>query len=166
LLKDYRMNVTAQMAKHLRDVYFGGNWTTSNLKENLSDINWEQATKQVYSFNTIATLVYHVNYFVLVAINVLEGGPLEGNDKESFDHPPILSQEDWRGFLDEMWADAERFAGLIEQLPESKLSEDFTDKKYGTYYRNICGITEHIHYHLGQIVLIKQILSQEKANRI
>jgi hypothetical protein len=29
-------------------------------------------------------------------------------------------------------------------------------EKYGNYYRNIHGIIEHIHYHLGQIVLIEK----------
>ncbi len=58
------MNLTAQIAKHIREIYFGGNWTSSNFKDSLADITWQQATKQVYSFNTIATLVYHTNYFV------------------------------------------------------------------------------------------------------
>jgi len=49
---------------------------------------------------------------------------------------------------------------LIEQLPEAKLGEIFSEEKYGTYYRNIHGIIEHTHYHLGQIVLIKKILLQ------
>jgi hypothetical protein len=49
-------------------------------------------------------------------------------------------------------------------LPESKLAETFSDEKYGNYYRNIHGIIEHTHYHLGQIVLIKKILSQLPGN--
>ena len=56
------------------------------------------------------------------------------------------------------------FAILIEQLQESKLWEDFSENKYGNYYRNICGIIEHIHYHLGQIVLIKKIILQSGGN--
>ncbi|HAI83731.1 MAG TPA: DUF1572 domain-containing protein, partial [Chitinophagaceae bacterium] len=28
----------------------------------------------------------------------------------------------------------------------------------GTYYRNILGLIEHTHYHLGQIALIKKII--------
>ncbi len=52
----------------------------------------------------------------------------------------------------------------IEQLPESKLWETFSDEKYGNYYRNIHGIIEHSHYHLGQIVLIKKILLQANEN--
>lgn len=154
------MNCTGQIAKQVRDVHFGGNWTDSNLKENLADISWQHATTKVYSFNTIATLLYHMNYYVNAVLKVLQGEPLNASDKYSFDHPPILSQEDWEKLLDKTWRDAETFAALIEQMPESKLWEDFSENKYGNYYRNIHGVIEHIHYHLGQIVLIKKILLQ------
>jgi hypothetical protein len=154
------MNLPGQIAKHLRDVYWGGNWTASNLKEGLAGITWQQATTKVYSFNSIAALVYHMNYYVSAVLKVLQGEPLNASDKYSFSHPPILSQEDWENLLNETLADGESFASLIEQLPESTLWEPFSDGKYGNYYRNIHGVIEHIHYHLGQIVLIKKILLQ------
>lgn len=158
------MNLTKQIAKHFREVHFGGNWTCSNLKDNLADIRWQQAIKPVHSFNTIATLLYHMNYFVAAVLKVLEGEPLDANDKYSFDHPPISCQEDWQRLLDKALADAEKFAVLVEQLPESKLWENFSEEKYGNYYRNIHGIIEHTHYHLGQIALVKKILLQDAAN--
>lgn len=71
-----------------------------------------------------------------------------------------LIREDWEKLQDKLWDDAENFARLVEQMPESKLGEDFSDNKYGNYYRNIHGIIEHTHYHLGQIVLIKKLLLQ------
>jgi hypothetical protein len=160
------MNLPAQIAKHFRDVHFGGNWTSSNLKETLDGVSWQQATTQLYSFNTIATLVYHMNYFVSVVLNVLQGEALDANDKYSFDCPPILSQEDWTKLLDKTWADAESFARLVEQLPEHELWEDFSDEKYGNYYRNIHGIIEHIHYHTGQIALIKKIQAQSAETEV
>jgi uncharacterized damage-inducible protein DinB len=158
------MNLTQQIAKQFRDVYFGGNWTAVNLKENLADVTWQQATTKVYSFNTIAVLVYHINYFVDAIIKVLQGGPLDANDKYSFDQPPIESPEDWKKLLNNMWTDAERCASLIEELPENKLGEIFSNEKYGNYYRNIHGVIEHTHYHLGQIVLIKKILLQQEID--
>lgn len=157
------MNLPSHLAKHLRDVHFGGNWTVSNLKDNLADVTWQQATTKVQPFNTIATLLFHINYFIGVVLKVLDEGPLAGNDKLSFNHSPINSQEDWQEMQDKAWAEAERLAVLIEQLPESKLWEDFTDAKYGNYYRNIQGIIEHTHYHLGQIVLIKKLVQQPVA---
>lgn len=154
------MKLTAQIAKHIRELYFGGNWTGSNLKDNLADVTWQQATTQVYSLNTIVAMVYHMNYFVDAIVRVLKGGPLEAHDKFSFDHPPVQSQEDWEKMLDKTWNDAEKFASLVEQLPESILWENFSGEKYGNYYRNIHGVIEHTHYHLGQIVLVRKILLQ------
>lgn len=156
------MSTTKQIAKSIREVHFGGNWTCSNLKEHVTDVTWQQATAKVHSFNTIATLVYHTNYFVSAVLKVLQGEPLNAHDKYSFDHPPIDSQEDWQKLLDKTWADAENIAILIEELPESRLWEIFSDEKYGTYYRNLQGIIEHTHYHLGQIVLIKKLLPQHQ----
>ena len=157
------MNLTAQIAKHFRDVHFGGNWTSVNLKESLADVSWQQATTRVHSFNTIAVLVFHMNYYVGAVTRVLQGGPLDASDKYSFDLPPVASQEDWEKLLDKTWTEAENFARLIEQLPDSKLGETFCDEKYGNYYRNLHGIIEHLHYHLGQIVLIKKLIAQAEG---
>lgn len=154
------MNITAQIAKNLREVYFGGNWTGVNLKESLADVNWKQATTRVYSLNTIASLVYHTNYYVRVALKVFNEEPLDAHDKYSFDLEPIQSQQDWEKLLDKTWADANTFATLIEELPESRLWDTFMTEKYGNYYRNIHGIIEHAHYHLGQIVFLRKILLQ------
>ena len=154
------MNTTSQLAKHLRDVYFGGNWTVTHLKSALKGITWQQATTKVYDFNTIATLTFHIHYFVGVASKVLDEGVLEGNDKLSFMHPPINSQQDWETFLEQVFIAAEKFSTLIAQLPDDKLSNDFTDEKYCSYFRNILGIIEHTHYHLGQIALLKKLVSK------
>lgn len=149
-----------QIAKHFRDIHFGGNWTTTNLKDTLDGLSWVQATTKVLDFNTIATLTYHTTYYVSALLKVLQGAPLDAKDEYSFNLPPIQSQEDWQQLLNKAWADAEAAAVLIEQLPDTILTEHFTDEKYGNYYRNISGIIEHMHYHLGQIVLIKKIVLQ------
>ncbi|MBK8922510.1 MAG: hypothetical protein IPM81_13560 [Saprospirales bacterium] len=77
--------------------------TSSNLKEHLENLSWQQATRQVPGFNTIATLVYHTHYYVSAVLNVLQGAPLDAKDKYSFDHPPIQSQEDRDKLLQKTW---------------------------------------------------------------
>ena len=158
------MSLAQQLAKHLRDIHFGGNWTCSNMKDALKDVTWQQAITKVYNFNTIATLTYHVTYYVKAQWDVLQGTPLHASDVESFVLPPIQSQQEWEQLLESVWTDAEQLAQLIEQLPDSRLSEFFTNEKYGTYYRNLQGNIEHMHYHLGQIVLIKKIVLQEHSS--
>jgi len=159
------MKVTEQIAKHLREVHFGGNWTACNLRDKLADVTWQQATTKVYSLHSIAELVYHINYFVSVTLKVLHGGPLDAHEKFSFDCPPIESEQDWERLLTETWADAEDLATAIEQMPESKLWEHFVAQKWGNYYRNLQGPIEHCHYHLGQIAMIKSMLAADPATQ-
>lgn len=160
------MNTSQQIAKHFKEVHFGGNWTCSNLRDNLADVTWQQATQQIYSLNTIATLVYHTHYYVHAVIKVFQGGELDAHDKLSFEHPPINSQEDWGNLLSKVWEDALTFETLLKKLPEEKLWENIAEEKYGIYYRNIHGIIEHTHYHLGQIAIIKKIIQQKEIKGI
>ena len=153
------MKYSLQLAKHFREVHYGGNWTSVNLKGVLEGVTWQHASTKVDSLNTIVALVFHINYYVLAITKVLQGGVLDSKDKFSFDHPPIQEEKDWTDFVEKTWRDADLLASLIEQLPEDKLGEDFVDGKYGTYYRNIQGLIEHTHYHLGQLTLIKKLLS-------
>lgn len=157
------MTLPQQIAKHFRELHFGGNWTSVNLKDSLADVSWQQATAKIDSLNTIAALVFHINYYVSAILRVLQGGSLDAHDKYSFDVPPIQSQEDWEKLLDKTWKDAELFITLVEQLPESKLNEIFVEEKYGIFYRHLHGVIEHTHYHLGQIVLIKKLLQENKS---
>ena len=157
---------TSQIAKHLRDLHFGKNWTWSYIKQHLDQITWQQAITKVYSLNTIAVLVYHINYYIKGQIDFLEKGTLDIQDKFSFDCPPIRSENDWQRLKEKTFTEAEKLAKLIEQINDSQLWEFFKEEKYGNYYRNFHGLIEHSHYHLGQIVIIKNILlaRQNKIN--
>ncbi|MEY4462667.1 MAG: hypothetical protein RLY98_1207 [Bacteroidota bacterium] len=152
------MNTTQQLAKHCRDVHFGGNWTFVNLKDTLADITWQEATTQYQDSNTIATLLSHINYYINPVARVLQGEPLNASDKFSFDCPTITSQEEWEHLIQKALDEAEQFANEIEKMEESKLFEVFSEEKYGNYFRNLLGIIEHTHYHLGQIALIKKMI--------
>jgi uncharacterized damage-inducible protein DinB len=153
------MSSTSQLAKRFREVMLDGLWiANTNFKGQLSDVTWKQAIAKVDSLNTIAMLTFHIDYYIAGLINVFEGGDLEIRDKYSFDLPPIESQKQWEELLSKLWNDSEKFANLLEQMPDSKMNEVFVDEKYGTYLRNIDGMIEHAYYHLGQITLIKKML--------
>lgn len=153
------INSSSQLAKRFREVLLDGKWiANTNFKEQLSDVVWEQATTKIDSLNTIAMLTFHIDYYIAGLVNVFEGGDLEIKDKFSFDLLPIESQQEWENLLNKLWQDSEKFATLLEQMPDSKLDEVFVDEKYGTYLRNIDGMIEHAYYHLGQITLIKKMI--------
>ncbi|MDX9750769.1 MAG: DinB family protein [Flavobacteriales bacterium] len=157
------MGTAITIADHFRGVHFGGNWTSVNMRDSLVDVTMEEAMHEREGFNTIAMLAFHAHYFVDAVLKVLEGGPLDAHDTFSFTHPPITGEADWQQLLQKMWTDAERFAELVERLPDERLHTDMADPKYGTWYRNLHGIIEHTHYHLGQIVVLKKLLRAERA---
>lgn len=158
------MSLAKQLAKHLHEVYFGGNWTTTCFKEVLKDIDWQLAIRTHQSFNSIATLVQHSGYYVGVLRGVLKEEPFTSKDELSFEHPPISNQQNWEQFIAEVFSTAAETARLVEQITDEKLSEFFVNEKYGAYYRNIAGITEHLHYHLGQIVILKKLSALPGTN--
>ena len=157
-----KSQLVEQLAKHVREFYFGENWTWSNLKDNLADVTWQQANAKVYALNTILGLTYHIHFYVESLASVLKGGPVTGKDKSSFDHPIIESQEDWNTFLIRIFKEAEDLVLIVENLEEDILWETFAEEKYGNYYRNIQGFVEHCYYHLGQIVVVKKILIERE----
>ncbi|MDC6350939.1 DUF1572 family protein [Zeaxanthinibacter sp. PT1] len=152
------MKIGRQISEHFRQAYFGGNWTDVNLQEQLSDVSWEEANTRIGDLNTIAMLVFHIHYFVKATLQVLQGGKLDAHDKFSFNLPPIKNEEEWESFLQEIWKEGQAFSDAIAGLDDEKIQQTFVEDKYGDYYRNLTGITEHTYYHLGQIVLIKKVL--------
>lgn len=152
------MNYSNLIANHLNQVYFGGNWTASNLMAVLDDVSLDKASTKVKDLNTILALSFHIHYYLKGTMDGIKNGELTIRDKFSFDHPTLSTESDWQDFKNTMWAEAKEFILLIEKLDDQLLHSDFIDKKYGSYYRNLMGIIEHTHYHLGQIVGLKKMI--------
>ena len=147
-----------QIAKNFREVWFGGNWTASNFRDQLKDVTLAEATQQIGALNTIATLTFHSAYYVHGVNDVFDGKPLTISDKFAFTHPEFADEAAWQQFLADTWTGVETFAKKLEAQPDEFWFADFTKAEYGNNYRNIVGITEHAHYHLGQISLLKKLV--------
>ncbi|MGE5107678.1 MAG: DinB family protein [Sphingobacteriales bacterium] len=148
------------ISNRLREVLLNGHWiANTNYKEQLLNVDWKQATQKVGNLNTIAQLIYHINYYIEGLLQVFNGGELKIRDKYSFDLPPIQSENDWELLVTTLLTNSEAFANTGQSMPDTKFDEVVVDAKYGTYLRNIEGIIEHSYYHLGQISLIKKLTS-------
>ena len=149
------------LSKRIREVLSNGKWiANTNFKDQILSLSWKQAIQKVDDLNSIAMLTFHVNYYMAGILNVLNGGELEIRDKYSFELPEIKSEKDWEIMVSEFMKNAEEFADKIEQLDESILDKPFAEEKYGSYLRNLEGFIEHSYYHLGQISLIKKMVSK------
>lgn len=156
------MNASKELARQFREAIFGGNWTSVNLKELLSDVDWQLATAKFHSLNTIADLSHHMTYYFEPVRKVLNGHDLIASDKESWQTPVIKDDKSWEDLKVKRLKDAEAFAHAIENFSPENLDLSFIENQYGNYFRNLAGIIEHTHYHLGQIALIKKLLRPDK----
>jgi len=148
------------IANRLREVLLNGQWiANTNFKEQILSLNWKQATQKVGELNTIAAITFHINYYLKGLLHVFNGGELNISDKYSFDLPEIHSEMDWKIQVDDFLTNSEKFVQQVEQLPDNLLDQPFVDEKYGSYLRNIEGVIEHSYYHLGQVSLLKKIIS-------
>ncbi len=156
------MNTPQTIAKHLHELFFGNSWTGShcNITTQLEGITWKQATQQVEGFNSIATLLYHLSYYVTIQKGVLLGEGLNGSDKESFETPSVTDEASWDSLKQHVFKDVDVVCGLLQEFPEDQLQNDFDVPKYGSNLRNFMGLLEHSYYHLGQIVLLKKMVSK------
>ena len=153
------MTRNLNISSRLREVLLNGHWiANTNYKEQLLNLNWQQATQKVDNLNTIAALTYHINYYLAGLLNAFENGKLEISDKYSFDLPPLQSEANWNDLVTDFFNNSEKFANVVEQMEDSIFDKPFVDEKYGSYLRNIEGVIEHSYYHLGQICLIRKMI--------
>ena len=153
------------LASRLREVLLDGHWiANTNFKEQITNTNWKQAIEKLEGLNTIASLTFHINYYIKGVLNVFQGGDLDIKDKYSFDMPEISSESEWLGMVNECLSNAELYISYVERMDVEQLSQPFVKQEYGSYSRNVEAQIEHSYYHLGQIVLIKKLVAKKLWN--
>lgn len=155
------MKLNEYIADRLKEVLTEGKWVVwTNWKEQITSLNWKQATQQVEDYNTIAALTFHVNYYIAGVSKVFDGGPLDMSDKFSFDAPPITSEEQWQERVNTFCTSAEYIIQQVGNMTEDDLNSVFVKPEYGTFLRTADVMIEHAYYHLGQVLLIRKRLDK------
>lgn len=153
------MSLSTQLANRFHEVIFDGKWVANtNYQDQLNRLSWQQATTKVNSYNTIALLTFHINYYVEGVLAVFQGGELTIRDKFSFDAPEITSEADWQNLKSSLFSNSEALAKEFEKLSDEQLNAYFVKEAYGTYLRSVEGMIEHCYYHLGQISLMRKTI--------
>jgi hypothetical protein len=148
------MKIIEAIAQHFYEVNYGNNWTDASVKDALQAITWEQAVKKIGNANTIALLLFHMDFYNMVVYDRLVGIKRHFEHEESL-KAEVNSEEDWQQLQETYFANVAKIHQAILQFDESLL---FEQKTKNTPYKNLHGLVEHIHYHLGQINLLKKLV--------
>lgn len=152
------MKITELIAQHLIDVHAGNNWTDVDLSGTLKDVTVEEAiTVSAASPNTIAALLHHITYWNRAMIKRMAGMVVPDTPANGYDVPLISATVEWQRLKEDNLASAQELAAAIRAFDESKLYMPILPG-HSTAYKNMQGTVEHVHYHLGQMVIIKKLL--------
>jgi len=150
------MNIKQHIAHHLVEVHRGGNWTDVSIAGTLKDVSWQQALMITpFSPNSIAMLLHHITYWNrIVALRGQNTEP-EINESNGMNAPLLTSAEAWDELKKDNIYSAEELATIVEGYDIGSLYNPILPG-YSSAYKNFQGQVEHVHYHLGQIVMIKK----------
>jgi len=152
---------TEAIAQHVLDVHEGNNWTEVDLAHTLRDVTLSEATTQTAaSPNTIAALVRHLAYWNRVVARRAQGHATEIGPDNGFDGPALTTSEEWQALCADLLHAGHELAAAVRSFPEARLLEPILPK-YSAAYKNPQGAVEHLHYHLGQIVVLKNLVRRQ-----
>ncbi|MCH5600403.1 DinB family protein [Niabella ginsengisoli] len=156
------MRFKHHIAQHLLDVHRGGNWTDVNITDTIKDISWQQAiAKTSFSPNSIAMLLHHISYWNRVVAQRGRGIVSTINKENGMNVPPITNENEWLLLKKDNLHSAGELETVIEGYDEGNLFSPILTG-HTSAYKNFQGQVEHVHYHLGQIVMIKKYLEIRK----
>ena len=159
------METVSTLTNRLKEVLIDGQWVSgTNFKKEIENMSWQNAITPVANLNSVAAIIWHIEYYMKGVTSVLKGGTLDIKDKFSFDTPDFKSQTDWENLKVSFFKTCNTYISLITKLSKGQLNATFVDEKYGDYHRNVNAMIEHCYYHLGQIVLIKKLQHNSIAN--
>ncbi len=154
------MHITETIARHLLEVHFGENWTEVWISKTLEDVRLEEAIMRTQaSPNTIASLLHHITFYNKVIESRLGGTNPHIGEANGFDRPPLHNEAEWQQLKEDNLQSARTLAAAIRKVPDTLLDKPILENENSSvYYRQLHGVVEHAHYHLGQIVLLKNLI--------
>lgn len=154
------MNISEAIARHLLDIHYGENWTEVWITKTLEDVSRMEAVQPTAgSVNTIASLLHHITFYNRVLAQRLQGIDPPVDALNGFDVPVLGIDEDWEQLKADNLESATTLATLIRTVPDERLHDPILNiPGSGSYYRQLHGVVEHAHYHLGQIVILKNLI--------
>ena len=153
------MTPAEAFADQIEKSMVGPAWYGLSVVEAISDVNAEEALFQLdENSHSIWQQVWHLNNWIGVFHNRLNGKEIPWlPEEEDWPTTRTLSEQDWMRAKDTVVASHKSFVELARKLSDSQLKQQVPGKDYSVEFM-LQGITQHVAYHTGQIVLVKKHL--------
>ncbi len=147
-----------RLIKLFKDHYNGSPWLDVTIVDTLKSVSAAQAARKIGNHNSIWQIVRHMIAWRHANLNRIQGAIHHAPANNYIGEITDSSEQAWKSELQ-----------ALEESQKAILSYLLSGKDLGfdavyppnslTYYEHIQAILQHDAYHLGQIVLLKKLLS-------
>ena len=153
------MEEKQRVSKLFSDLYDGNAWIDVTIVRTLKNINSGQAfSRPVAKLNSIWEIVNHLISWRETVLKRMQGEIVEEPKNNYFEPVKNNSEDAWSVTLKRMEESQQLWLEFLSKFNNQDLGKFYVQSKY-TYYDLIHGILQHDAYHLGQIVLLKKLVS-------
>ena len=155
------MTLAEAFADQIEKSITGPAWYGLSVVEAISDVNAEEALFRLdEGSHSIWQQVWHLNNWIGVCHNRLNGKETPWlPEEEDWPTTRTLSEHDWKRTKDTIVVSHKSFVEAARKLSDSQLKQQVPGKDYSVEFM-LQGITQHVAYHTGQIVLVKKHLKR------
>ncbi|MCX6151103.1 MAG: DinB family protein [Ignavibacteriales bacterium] len=148
-----------RISKIFSNLYNGSSWIEVTILGTLKSISSEKAfTKPVNGLNSIWEIVNHVVSWRETVLKRLKGEQKIFPDNNYFETVTDNSNQAWQQTLDRFEKSNLEWVGFFTEINDSTFAKQYDKVEY-SFFELIMGILQHDTYHLGQIVLLKKIIT-------
>jgi uncharacterized damage-inducible protein DinB len=144
--------------KLLNDHFSGNPWIDVTILSTLGELTAEQAAKKHGNLNSIWQIVNHMISWREALLGRLMDKPVDVPDNNFISELSDTSDKAWQETIKKFEYSQQKILKFLENSKEDMLETISPTSGY-SYYELTMSIMLHDTYHLGQIVLIKKLIS-------
>lgn len=149
------------ITKLLGDHFEGDPWIDVTIIGELNSLTAKQAAAKTGILNSVWEIVNHMISWRKALIGRVKGKPVKYSDNNFISEVKDKSPAAWKRTISKFRESQNDITGFLKKS-DDKLLEIVSPTSGYTYYELVISILLHDTYHLGQIVLIKKLLTEKE----
>jgi hypothetical protein len=155
------MKETTRIAKLFEDLYEGDPWIGVSILPNLRDLTAAQAARKIDpAWNTIWEITQHIIAWRENVLQRVQGLVIRTPQHNYIQPVTDVSEPAWQRTLDRLEESQAAWISLFG-FPAADFQSVYSSNGM-TYYEHIHGILQHDAYHLGQIVILRKKIREDR----
>ncbi|RYY50194.1 MAG: DinB family protein [Chitinophagaceae bacterium] len=155
-MKTTNMKDNQRLRKLFEDHFEGEPWIDVQIWNAIKDLPYADAAKNVYGLNSIWQMVQHMASWRQTLLRRLTGEHIPSPANNYFEPIPVINEQAWQNTLQQLRHSQEALLNYLEsgiQMDEVQPGSSYSR------YELLQGLLQHDAYHLGQIVLVRKLIS-------